>query len=135
MTTESQCVCISRSSALFLAPGPDLGPQPRPPALASNLCLPTLAPNLYLPVLAPNLHLPTLDPDLYLPELSPNFHLPALAPNLYFPTLGYNFITSQGPEFTHTNIFPLICTCIYCPCLRFVLPVRGLNLHLPYYWW
>ena len=114
MTTESQCVCISRFSALFLAPGPDLGSQSRSPA--SNLCLPTLA------------------PDLYLPELSPNFHLPVLAPNLYFLTQGYNFITSQGTEFTHTNISPLICTCIYCPCLRFVLPVRDLNLHLPYCW-
>ena len=91
--------------------GPFLDSQswPWPPSLALNLCFPTLAPNLYLPTLAP---------DLYLPELSPNFHLPTLAPKLYFPTLGYNFITSQWPEFTHTNIFPLICTCIYCPCLH-----------------
>ena len=104
--------------------GPFLGPRswPWPPAPAPGPGLQFVftnpGPQFVFTVLAPNLHLPTLAPDLYLPELSPNFHLPALAPNLYFPTLGYNFITSQWPEFTHTNIFPLICTCIYCPCLH-----------------
>ena len=72
-------VCISRSPALCLAPGP--GPV---------FIFTGPGPNLYLPVLALN---------LYLPALFLNLCLPALAPNLYLPALAYNFIISPGPEF------------------------------------
>ena len=37
---------------------------------------------------------------------------PVLAPNLYLPALAYNFITSPGPEFAHTNLVSSICICI-----------------------
>ena len=40
----------------------------------------------------------------------------------------------RGLSFAYTDLVSSICICIYDPCLRFVLPVRGLNLHLPYYW-
>ena len=71
---------------------------------------------------------------LCLTALAPNLHLLALAPNLYLPALAYIFITSPGPEFAYTNHVSSIYICIYSPDLRFVLPVRGLDLHLPYYW-
>ena len=77
---------------------------------------------------------PALAPNLCLTAQTPNLYLPALAPSLYLPALAYNFITSPGPEFAYTNLVSSICICIYGPGLRFVLPVRGLNLHLPYYW-
>ena len=48
-------LCISRLSALHLAPS--YGPGPRPLALAPNLYLLALAPNLYIPALAPILYL------------------------------------------------------------------------------
>ena len=139
-------VCISLPTALCLAPWL----WPRSPALAPNLCLlalvpnlylPALAPNLYLPVLVPNWYLPTRAPKLYLPALAPNLYLPALAvglyllalaPKLYLPALAYGFITSPGREFTYTNLVSSVCICIYGPCIRFELPVRGLNLHLLY---
>ena len=66
--------------------------------------------------------------------LAPNLHLPGLALNLYLPTLAYNFITSPEPEFGYTNLVSSICICIQSPELQFVLPVRGLNMHLLYYW-
>ena len=73
-----------------------------------------------------------LDPQPWLS--ASNFSLPVLAPNLYLSALAYNFITSPGPEFAYTNIVSSICICIYGPDLRFILPVRGLNLYLHYYW-
>ena len=66
--------------------------------------------------------------------MAPSLYLPALAPYLYLPALAYKFITSPGPEFAYTNLVSSICICIYGPGLQFVLPFRGLNLHLPYYW-
>ena len=113
------------SLALCLAAdhGPGRRPRLRPLALAPILYL--LAPNLYLLALAPN---------LYLLALAPNLCLSPLAPNLHLPTLAYNFITSPGSEFAYTNLVSSICICIYGPGLRFVLPVRSLNIHLPYYW-
>ena len=65
-------------------------------------------------------------PQLCLPALAANLCLPALVPNSYLPALAYNFITSPGPEFAHTNLVSSICICIYGPGLRFVLPVRSL---------
>ena len=100
-------VCIFHPPVLSIAASPGPEPHSRSPALALSLYLPALAPNLYLPVLIPN------------------FYLPALA---------YDFITSPGPEFAYTKLVSSICKCIYGPDLQFVLPVRSLNMHLPYFW-
>ena len=78
-----------------------------PTALAHNLCLPVPVSNLYLP---------------------------ALVPNLYLLAQAYNFITSPGPKFAYANLVSSICICIYGPGLQFVLTVRDMNLHLPYYY-
>ena len=76
---------------------------------------------------APGLSPPhtTLAPNLYLPALAPKLYLPALAPNLYLPALAYSFITVLSPQY----VFAFTALC-----LRFLLPVRAVNLHLHYYW-
>ena len=53
-------ICISQPPAPSLAPDPDSGPGPWPPALAPNLYLPALASNLYLLAPNPNVCYPTL---------------------------------------------------------------------------
>ena len=69
-------LCISRPSALYLAPSPQLvftcpGPQFVSTSPGSQLMLPTMAETLHLPTLVAKLYLPTLIPDmarnLYLP--------------------------------------------------------------------
>ena len=40
----------------------------------------------------------------------------------------------RGLSFAYSDLVFLICVCIYGPVLRFALLVRGLNLHLRYYW-
>ena len=71
---------------------------------------------------------------LYLPAMAPNLCLPAMAPNLHSPALTYNLLPAQGLSFAYNDLVSSICIYIYSPGLRFVLPARGLNLHLPYYW-
>ena len=101
----------------------------RPPALC-------VAPGLSPPhtTLAPNLYLATLVPNLYLPALAPKLYLPALAPNLYLPALAYSFITSPGPELHIPTLSPQYVFAFTALCLRFLLPVWAVNLHLHYYW-
>ena len=68
------------------------------------------------------------------PALALSLYLPVLVPNFYLSALAYNFITSPEPEFAYTKLVSSICKCIYGPDLQFVLPVRSLNMHLPYFW-
>ena len=85
---------------------------------------------------APGLSPPhtTLAPNLYLPALAPKLYLPALAPNLYLAALAYSFITSPGPELHIPTLSPQYVFAFTALCLRFLLPVRAVNLHLHYYW-
>ena len=99
-----------------------------------GVCISRSPPFAWPPALAPNLYLLALVPNLCLPALSSNLYLPALDSNLHLPTLAYNFITSPGPEFAYTSLVSSICICIYGHGLRFLLPIRGLNFHLPYYY-
>ena len=79
-------------------------------------------PSAWPPALAPNLYLPALALNLYLPALVPNFYLPALAPNFYLLVLA-----CPEPELAYANLVPQFV--FTGPGLRFVLPVRALNLH------
>ena len=99
-------ICISRPTALWLAPDPGPGPQfvfigPGPQFVFTGpgpqFVFTGLAPNLYLPALAPNFYLPTLAPNFYLPgRVSPEHGLAYF--NLVPPICIYwpwptNFIT------------------------------------------
>ena len=40
----------------------------------------------------------------------------------------------QDLSFAYTDLVSSICVFIYDPRLRYIIPVQGLDLHLPYYW-
>ena len=118
-------LCFSRSPALCLAPVPGPGPQFVFTDPGSQFVFTGPGPVFVFTGLGHQFVFTGPDPNLC---------LLALAPNLYLPALAYNFITTTWPEFPYTDLVYPICICIYGPGLRFVLPVRSLNLHLPYYW-
>ena len=83
-----------------------------------------LTPNFYLAVLGPNLYI-LARPPIYVYEPWPKICIYQPYPKYYF--------TSLGAKFAYADLDFSICICISGPGLSFLLPVQGLDLHLPDY--